>query len=287
MGVACLFAVACALAPPSATAGFQVSPSVLEVRHGGGQAALGTVEVELHGERGRRFRVVVQDIRQLPDGSQAYAPASGSPFSASSWVSVAPVRFAGAPDRVQPVQYRVRIPANAEPGDHLASLAVQRLPAQGAATAAPIEAISVRLTVRVPGRADPRAEIVALEVPGVADGGPVEIGATVRNTGNLTLDFDRGDGGRVAIVDDDGRKATLPFRGLLFPGQTRFFDLAWEDPPLFGDFAAVASVDAGARPVRESSDFWVFPWREVGALLLVALAALTVALGVRRRRWGY
>ena len=55
----------------------------------------------------------------------------------------------------------------------------------------------------------------------------------------------------------------------------------------FGDFEAVASVDAGAHPAHESKGFWVVPWREIGALVLVVLAALTIALGVRRRRWGY
>lgn len=272
---------------PGAAATFKVSPTVLEARRQGGQAALGTIDVELKGELGRRFRVVVQDIRQLPDGSQAYEPPLGSPFSASSWISVAPAGFGGGPNRVQPVQYQVRVPPNAEPGDHLASIAVQRLPGDGGATAAPIEAISVRLTIRVPGLARPTAEIAGLDVPSVADGGPVGIGTTVRNTGNVTLDFDRADRGRVAIIDGDERKATLPFEGQLFPGQTRRFELSWESPPLFGEFEAVASVDAGADPVRESHGFWVIPWREVAALVLVVLAVLTVALGVRRRRWGY
>jgi hypothetical protein len=277
-----------ALLPPSALASFKVSPTVLQASRKGGQALLGTIDVELKGERSTRFRTIVQDIRQLPDGSQAYAPPSGSPFSASSWILVSPVHFVGAPDRMQPVQYTVRVPANAEPGDHLASIAVQRLPRGGHATAAPIEAVSVRLTIRVPGRADPEARIVHLDAPSVADGGPVDIGATVRNTGNLTLDFDRAGGGRIAVVDGDETKAATRFEGVLFPGQTRSFELAWDSPPLFGDLEAVASVEAGgADPVRETQGFWVVPWREIGALILVVLAALTVALGVRRRRWGY
>jgi hypothetical protein len=285
--VAWAFFVVGALLPPPAFATFKVSPTVLQASRKGGQALLGTIDVELRGERGKRFRTIVQDIQQLPDGSQAYAPPSGSPFSASSWISVSPVHFVGAPNRIQPVQYTVRVPANAEPGDHLASIAVQRLPRSGSATAAPIEAISVRLTIRVPGRADPEARIVSLDAPSVADGGPVNVGATVRNTGNLTLDFDRADGGRIAVVDGGEVKVATRFEGVLFPGQTRSFELAWDSPPLFGDLEAVASVDVGAQPVRETQGFWVVPWREIGALILVVLAVLTVALGVRRRRWGY
>jgi hypothetical protein len=287
LAVVCATLAACTALPPEARATFKVSPTVLEAQRRGGQAALGTIDVELRNEHDRRFRVVVQDICQLPDGSQAYEPPSGSQFSASSWISVAPTGFAGGPNRTQPIQYQVRVPANAEPGDHLASIAVQRLPRGGEATAAPIEAISVRLTISVPGRARPAARIVGLEVPGVADGGPVGIGATVRNTGNVTLDFDRANRGRVEVVDGGDTKATLPFEGALFPGQTRHFELAWESPPLLGGFEAVASVDLGGGSARESAGFWVIPWRELGALALVILAVLTVALGIRRRRWGY
>jgi hypothetical protein len=275
------------LVPPPASAVFTVSPTVLEAQRRGGQAVLGAIDVELKGERGRRFRVVVQEIVQLPDGTQAYRPPSGSPFSASSWVSAVPARFSGAPDRTQPVQYRVGVPADAEPGDHLASLTVQRLPRNAAATAAPVEAISVRLTIRVPGRARPAAKIVALDAPSVADGAPVAIAASVRNTGNVTLDFDRAHVGRLAIVDGGKPAAQLVFAGQLFPGQLRSFELSWDDPPLFGDFDAVAGVDAGARPARATAAFWVIPWRELAALALVVLAVLIVALGWRRRRWGY
>jgi hypothetical protein len=272
--------------PPQASATFKVSPTLLRVHRSGGQAALGTIGIDLRGERGRRFRVVVQDIRQLPDGSQTYESASASPYSASSWVSVNPSRFAGSPNRTQPVQYRVRVPADAEPGDHLTSLTVQRLQRGGQATAAPVEAVSVRLAIRVPGQAKPAATIAQLDVPGIAGGGPVGVGATVRNTGNVTLDFDGASPGRIEILDGEESVATLPFTGELFPGETRTFALSWESPPLFGHFEAAASVDTGRPTAEESARFWVIPWRKIGALILVVLAALTVAAGVRRRRWG-
>lgn len=287
LGFLSALAVAGLLAPAGASAFFRVSPTVVELERRPGRAALGTIGVELRGERNRRFRVLVQDIRHQSDGSQAYEPPSGSPFSASSWIAVVPARFAGAPNRSQPVQFRVRVPPGAEPGDHIASLTVQRLSPGEGATAAPVEAVSVRLEVRVAGRVRPGAEITDLDVPAIAGRGPVQVGATVRNTGNVTLDLDRGDPGRVAILDDGKREATLPFDGLLYPGEARRFERAWEGPPLLGGFEAVASVDAGPRPARREVGFWVIPWRELGALLLVVLAVLVTALGRRRRRWGY
>jgi hypothetical protein len=271
----------------SAAAAFKVFPTTVDLSRDPGGAALGTIDVRAHGEGGRRFRTVVEEITQRPDGTQAYSPASDSRFSASSWVSVTPVTFSGTPDRTQPIQYRVTVPADAEPGDHLASLTVQRLASSGGATAASIEAVSVRMTIRVRGEIRPEARITGLEVPSIADGGPVSIAATVKNSGNVTLDFDRANPGAVSVLDGDDRKARLPFAGQLFPGQTRVFASSWEDPPLLGDFDAEAAVETGAEEARRREGFWVIPWRQIGALVLVAAAVLIFALGWRRRRWGY
>jgi hypothetical protein len=281
-----LFALAL-LAPGVAPASFKVSPTSVDLERDPGGAALGTIEVRVSGEKGRRFRTLVEEIDQRPDGAQVYSPPSGSPFSASSWVSVTPTTFLGYPDRTQPVQYQVRVPADAEPGDHLASLTVQRLAQAEGATAAAVEAVSVRLTIRVRGAVRPRAEITALDVPAITDGGAVSVSATVRNSGNVTLDFDRADPGAVRILDGDERKATLPFAGQLFPGQTRVFESSWEDPPPFGSFDAEATVETGARDASLRESFWVIPWRQTGALALLVLAILIFARGWRRRRWGY
>jgi hypothetical protein len=273
--------------PPKAVATFKVYPTILDVRRSPGRAALGAFNVRLDSEGARRFRVVSQDIQQQPDGTLSYAPPSDSPYSAASWVSVGPRGFAGGPDRTQPLQYRVQVPAGAAPGDHLASLTVQRLPRRDSAVAAPIEAVSVRLTIHVPGHVRANAEISSLELPSIADGGPVEISATVRNTGNVTLDLDGKDRGGVTILDGNDREATIPLEGTIFPGQARAFDLSWDGPPLFGHFAAKASVKVGTQVAERTEKFWVIPWRQIAALVLIVLAALTLSLGIRRRRSGY
>lgn len=271
----------------TASATFKVSPTSVDLERAAGGAALGTIDVRLGHEEGYRFRTIVQEITQRPDGTQVYSPASDSRFSASSWVSVTPASFGGAPDRTQPIQYRVSVPANAEPGDHLASLTIQRLAKPTGATASSIEAVSVRLTIRVRGAVRPEAKILALDVPSIADGGPISVGTTVRNSGNVTLDFDRADPGQVTILDGSDRKAALPFEGSLFPGQTRVFESRWEDPPLFGSFDAEAAIRTGSREARSKEGFLVIPWRQIGALVLIVAAVALLALGWRRRRWGY
>ncbi len=155
-----------AVNPQAASGSFRVSPTTVDLKRDPGGAALGTIGVRLRDERGRRYRVLVQEIRQQPDGTQAYGPTTGSRYSASSWVAVSPSRFSGTPDRTQPIQYRVLVPPDAEPGDHLASLTVERLASPSEATAGAAMAVSVRLTIRVAGAVHPAARITEFEVPG-------------------------------------------------------------------------------------------------------------------------
>ncbi len=277
-----------ALTTAPAEADFTVFPSILEVKSAPGLAALGTIKTRLEGEGGHRFRVRVKDLRQQPDGTPVYLPPSSSPFSASSWISVTPSSFPGGPDRVQPVQYRIGVPTNAQPGDHLAALVFERLPRGLAdATAAPVEAVAARLTIEVRGRIRPRAKIVAVEAPGIADGGPVDLEALIRNTGNVTIDLDRGDGGAIEVLDGDDVKETMPLAGQIFPGSTRAFRASWDDPPLFGSFDARAEIETRGRHFDESSGFLVIPWRKIVALVLAVTAIALLYRAWRRRRWGY
>jgi hypothetical protein len=267
----------------SAQADFGVGPAVRDFRIAPGHAVAGSFGVRLEGER-RGFVVQVEDVVQLPDGGYAYEPPSGSPFSASTWLTVAPRSFDGSPDRVQPVDFRLRVPSDAEPGDHVASITVKQVPPRTAEGAVVVQAISVRLGVRVPGTAREQVELDSLSVPELAGRGPIDARVIVRNTGNVRLDFDRRNKGSLSITGGSQRGATLPFRGVLYPGRSRVFALAWQDPPAFGRFEAKASVRTRSRVVSRSESFWMVPWRQAGALLLVALAAGLVYLGRGRRR---
>jgi hypothetical protein len=278
-------AVAALAAPAAARAEFSVGPTVGELSLRPGEAAVGTTRVKLEGERGSRFTIEIEDVVQRPDGGLSYIPPTGSRFSASSWIEASPRSFAGQPNRVQPIEYRVRVPAGAEPGDHVASLTIARQP-PGKRGIAAIQAVSVRLTVRVAGELRESVEIKPLDVPGVAGRGPIAIGAELRNTGNVRLDFDHRNRGSLAILDGEEEPARLRLQGVLFPGQLRYVELAWEGPPLFGHPEAKVTVATRDGSVTKSRAFWLVPWRQGAALILVALAALAVAIGRRRKAAG-
>jgi hypothetical protein len=270
-------------APASAEAAFSVGPSVRDVSLRPGEAVVDSIRVKTRSERGQ-FLIEIQDVVQRSDGGLSYERPRGSRFSASSWLQVFPRSFSGRPSRVQPVEYHVRVPADAEPGDHVASLTVKRLPPAGTRGVAAVQAVSVRLTVRVAGRRREAVAIERLDTPSIAGRGPIAARVRLRNTGNVRLDFDRRNGASLGFVDGDDRPARVRLRGQLFPGQVRDVELTLEDPPIAGPLTARAVVRTRRGEVSREAGVFMLPWRQAGALALVALAVLTVHGGRRRRR---
>jgi hypothetical protein len=282
IGIAVLL-TASLLPTAPARAEFSVGPAVRDLRIPADEARAGSFAVRLEGES-RAFAVQLQDAVQLPEGGYAYTRPSRSRYSASTWLAVTPRTFNGAPDRMQPIDFRVRVPRDAEPGDHVASITVTQLPRRREHGTTALRAIAFRINVRVPGALREQVEIPSLATPAVAGRGPIEARAVVRNTGNVRLDFDRGNAGVLEIVGGGEATARLPFAGQLHPGRSRAFTLRWEDPPLVGRFTARAGVRTHNGRDTRSKPIWVIPWRQGGALLLVALASGLVYLGRRRRR---
>ena len=268
--------------PAAARADFTVGPAVRQLRVAPGEAVAGSFDVRLDRER-RHFVMEVQDVVQLADGGYAYRRARRSRFSASSWLTVTPRSFHGRPDRTQPIEFRLRVPRAAEPGDHVASITVKQAPRPGETGAVAVQAISFRLNVRVSGEVRERVDIGPIAAPGLAGRGPVELGVVVRNTGNVRLDFDRRNRGALWVGSGQDAGARLRFRGQLYPGRARAFNLSWDDPPTLGRLTAHASVRTRAGTEIKSRSFWMVPWRQAGALLLIALAAGLAHAGRRQR----
>lgn len=270
------------LAAP-AHAEFRVAPSLIELDVARGGTAAGAFEVILDGETRSRLTVEPEDVVQLPDGGFTFRAPTGAPEAPSSWLSVSPRRFAGAPDRAQPVEFRLAVPRDAEPGEHTASLTVKRRgPANPGEQATIVQAISVRVTIRVRGRAREGVD-VALDAPGVAGRGPVRATLRVRNTGTTNLRFDGRNRGSLAFRQGDAVKARVALRGVLLPRQTRTVTLPWQDPPLAGKISVRGQVRTAEGVVARTAETWMVPWRHAAALALLSLG-IAVLLGGRRQR---
>jgi hypothetical protein len=115
------------------------------------------------------------------------------------------------------------------------------------------------------------ADIVSLQLPGVAGRGPVEMGVVVRNSGNVHLTvaakayFDGYWGGSSEL--DLGQK-------IILPNSEGMLKEEWQEAPYFGRVRAnvvIGYLDNQGDVVNKSqtAEFWVVPWSLVGIILFV------------------
>jgi hypothetical protein len=198
------------------------------------------------------------------------------------------------------VPFSITIPANAQPGDHIGgivgSLVVTGQAGENSPSINLEQRVVARVYIRVSGDLRPGLAITAVTAtyrPGVLGGagaGTVEVGYTVRNTGNVRMAVDTG----VQVAGPFGllpRTVTGDHIDELLPGGEVHLNTSvsrvW--PLVIGTVtvsatgrAAAGGEDPGVGTVRAQAHFWAIPWVALAVLaLLLALAAYRI---VRKRR---
>lgn len=213
--------------------------------------------------------------------------------SVGSWISVAEPKIVLKPRSTTVVPFRMTVPPDAEPGDHVGGLVA------ALTTTAQVQVerrVGARLYVRVAGPITPnlRVDQPTAAYRGTANPaapGEVDVTWTVVNDGNVRLTvrpsvrveglFGLGGTGWTG----DTATELLPGGAITF---TRTLTRMWPLGPLSvrGEAESVASAGqdlAGAvATVTAETTVWAVPWAALGALLL--LTAILVALWRVRRR---
>lgn len=254
-----------------------VSPADIQLTARPGLITRGSFEVLSADSLGRHFRVVAQNLGETPTGAFTFTNAE---HSAASWVEVLPSEFSGG-KRAQSVDFAIAVPSNASAGDHATAISVQEQPEGTQGNLGVVEAVGIRLVIRVPGAVYPSAKITHFSAPRLTFGNGVAVQATVVNTGNTVLDFNGANNGSAITV----AKESYPLSGLLLPGAKREVSYGWNDPPLFGSTAAHLHVNLGPHIVlAASTSIFAFPLYQLLGILLLALAGYVYRRQRRRRK---
>ncbi|HEY7933813.1 MAG TPA: hypothetical protein VID48_08315 [Solirubrobacteraceae bacterium] len=275
IALAGLMTVGFGVAPPAL--GWTVAPADIQLSGRPGVITRGSFEVITSDSVGRQFRVEAQNLGETTSGSFTFTSAK---HSAADWVNILPSSFQGS-RQPQSVDYAIAVPSNASPGDHVAAISVQELPASSQGNLGVVEAVGIRLVIRVPGKLYPGVKITRFSAPGLTFGNGVPISATVVNTGDTILDFNGANSGSAITVAGQ----TFPMLGLLLPGATRTLSYGWNDPPLLGSTTAHLQVKLGTHALlTASTSIFAFPlYQLIGAILLV-LAGYVYKRQRKRRR---
>ncbi len=250
-----------------------------------------------YGSSQLNFHIYATDAYNTQSGGFDLIPSETKPKDAGSWVTLEQDFVTLPPTSKVQLNFTIRVPANATPGDHTAGIvAASETPAVNSEGKHVIldRRVGSRLYLRVNGPAKP-----ALAVENVASdyhpsvnplSGNLDVTYTVRNTGNVRL----GARQRVAVSDvfGDVAEATPAPLPELLPGNavtiTRHFADVAATFRLSTDvtvtpFApkATGGGATGAELVRATSSVhtWAIPWS-----LIVLLVVFAVAIVLARRR---
>jgi hypothetical protein len=211
---------------------------------------------------------------------------SKSTYSLASWIQLDGSQITLNGGQQQRVKFVIRVPFNAEPGGHYASVYAHLSPTNSNATSGSGvgQKIGALVLLKVGGTAKEEASISQFATTKQSyQTGPVGFDLKVQNSGSVHIK----PMGVIAITDMFGKKVgtiTVDQKNIL-PGATRHFTAQWTDPPVFGKFNAtiLALYGADNKQVTASTTFWIIPWKLIG-LWGGGIVAVLLCLWLVRRR---
>jgi len=251
------------------------------------------------------LQVYSGDVSTAEGGGLTVTTKDQSPTDAGAWVSITGPSAVTVPAQTPATGYGftivplvISIPADAEPGDHIAGLVAGLISdGQGGTNAPAVELeqrVAARLYIQVTGALEPAVQIRDLrttwEPSNIMGNGRAVVTVTLVNTGNMRMAVEprarvsgpfgalprSAAGGRVdELLPGDSVELSIPVDGV------------W---PLIAEsvtvdavtVAAPAGADPGLGTVTEVGHFWAIPWLMLSILLL--LIVLLVWWWLSRRR---
>lgn len=251
----------------------------------------------------QKLNIYTVDATTTTTGNVSYSPKAAKRTDAGAWLAVGSPRSAGlvtVPPRSRTIlPVHLRVPTNAQPGDHAAAIIVSLTGLVKGKSGQRInleQRVATRVIVRVSGDLHPQLEVNNLHVSYAGHLNPLARGTatvtyTINNTGNAVL-------GAAQHVEIKGlfgtttQAPTLPGIPALLPGGS--YPVTVHVADVFPEIRMTATVsltpqglqgdvNPGIHAVSASTHFWAVPWLLI-AIVLLLLLAIAVEIARRRRR---
>ena len=255
--------------------GIRVWPTRVEIMVNRGEKAGKTINVYNQGSEPIRVSAYAMDFSIGRDGDFNFYEPGHESYSASEWLNMEQADFELVPGESKEVEVVVSAPATVEPGGHYAALFFEAVPSGNQSAVSVSMRIPTLFYITIPGitgaEVIANADIVSLQLPGVAGRGPVEMGVVVRNSGNVHLTV----AARAYFAASWGNASELDLgQMVILPNSEGVLKGEWQRSPLFGRVRAsvvIGYLDQKGELVNKSrtAEFWVVPWSLVGIILFV------------------
>ena len=187
-----------------------------------------------------------------------------STYSLASWIEMDGNGYELGPGKQRAVKFVIRVPHNAEPGGHYASVYAHLSPTTDAAESGSYigQKIGSLVLLRVAGDMSEGAKFESYETSQkYYEDGLVEFNIRIKNEGSVHIKPK----GIIAIIDMFGKKVadvTVEQKNVL-PQATRKMNATWSETPAFGKFTATVLAYYGEenKQITAVTSFWIIPWK--------------------------
>ncbi len=226
------------------------------------------------------FRVWSGDGYNTADGGFAIYGEDVDAVDTGSWIELPDTEVTVGPASRADLPILIRVPENAEPGDHAGGVAgVNTTPVEtvdaGDANIDLLRAVGARVYLRVAGPLNPALEVRNIEVdgsqpllPGLTGSGSARLTFEIVNTGNLRV-------APTAATELSGPfgigKQTndpIELRELL-PGSSVQISQEFTEVPALGRMTARIHLTTDAVDTVRTTTFWAVPWLYVAVVILL------------------
>ena len=255
-----------------------ISPVTFNLTANPGDTLEQVIKVRNDSAESQRITIEAQNFTAVGEEGRVALTEEDTSFDLASWIQFERTSFSlGSGEEVQ-VPYLIRVPGNAEPGGHYASVyAYAGADQPGGDTGSTVgQKIGSLVLLRVAGDVTEEAAIESFTVGEFEPGNPVPFELRIKNNGTVHIR----PVGFITITDIFGNKVTdvAVDENNVFPGAIRKVSATWEDPGLIGRYQASALLQYGDtnQQITAVTNFWIIPWKLVGivggsALLIIAI----------------
>jgi P pilus assembly chaperone PapD len=275
--------------PISAQEGISVWPTRVEMMVNRGEKAGKTINVYNQGSEPIRVSAYAMDFSIERDGDFNFSEPGHESYSASKWLNIEKADFELAPGESKEVEVIVSAPATVEPGGHYAALFFGAVPSGNQSAVSVSMRIPTLFYITIPGvtgaDVSANADILSLQLPGIAGRGPVEMGVVVRNSGNVHLTV----AAKAYFAASWGNSSELDLgQMVILPNSEGMLKGEWQRSPLFGRVkvsVVIGYLDQQGELVNKSqtAEFWVVPWSLIGIVVAVVGLGVPVIIVLGKR----
>lgn len=253
-----------------------------------GQEVKDTVRVHNRSGGVIELRLYATDAYNSPTGALDLLAGDQDPKDVGDWISIAPATIRIAPAERREIDFTLRVPDNAEPGDHVGGIVTSLIREEGGPTAVTVDRrAATRVQVRVDGPLTPQLAITNLTTTwngtlNPLGRGTVETSYTVTNTGNVRMGANQIIKAKSPIGFPSRTYRPDPIQELL-PGSE--ISLTYAVDGVWPTFRTGTKVTLEAVPTVNNDDYnvttagdsasagnWTIPWALIVALILAAVA---------------